>query len=129
MTEPEPQDFELRKLSAAQVKCSAAPQCALTALGVLCCNMLRLWRGFLRRLTTSSSVSKRYSGATGPKVSSCVQSISAWQPLSTVGSKNSGPAPCAPPPSSTDAPFDTASAMCSSTCRSKQRQARMPRHV
>lgn len=54
-------------------------------------------------------------GAKGPNVSSCVQSIFVVTLLSKVGSKKFFPKLCRFPPVTTDAPCETASLMCLST--------------
>ncbi|KAG1385657.1 hypothetical protein G6F60_014757 [Rhizopus arrhizus] len=64
---------------------------------------------------TSSSVSKRNSGATGPKVSSVAKRIDWVTSRTTVGSKNVPPSACGLPPAMTLAPCEVASAMCSCT--------------
>ena len=63
----------------------------------------------------SSSVLKRKSGATGPKVSSRATSMAGVTSVSTVGWKKVPPSAWRPPPVTTVAPLATASAMCSST--------------
>ena len=63
----------------------------------------------------SSSVLKRNSGATGPKVSSRKIIASCGTLASTVGSKKLPPSACRLPPVTTRAPRVSASAMCSST--------------
>jgi hypothetical protein len=58
---------------------------------------------------------KQWSGATGPKVSSLVMTMSVVTSVSTVGSKKVPPCAARLPPMTTLAPFLTASAMCAST--------------
>jgi hypothetical protein len=69
----------------------------------------------LARAITSSSVLKRNSGATGPKVSSSEMRMSGVTSASTVGWKKLWPSSWRLPPGSRRAPFDSASAMCCST--------------
>jgi len=63
----------------------------------------------------SSSVLKRNSGATGPKVSSRATRICDVTSVRMVGSKNSPPRAWRLPPSASFAPLASASATCSST--------------
>ena len=62
-------------------------------------------------LMASSSVLKRQSGATGPKVSSLVKTMSVVTSVKTVGSKKIPPSALHLPPVTVLAPFLTASAM------------------
>ena len=65
--------------------------------------------------TASSSVSKRYSGATGPKISSQAMRMSLLTSARMVGWKKVPPRGWRAPPSTTRAPFSTASCSSPST--------------
>ena len=64
---------------------------------------------------TSSSLSNLNKGATGPKVSSLAIIIFFETSVKSVGSKKDPPKLCLLPPKTKLAPFDKASAICSST--------------
>ncbi|MNR07836.1 hypothetical protein D3C85_1239660 [compost metagenome] len=68
----------------------------------------------LAMASASSSVLKRISGATGPKVSSLASNMPAWASPSTVGLTN-WLSPSGVPPQSRRAPWVRASSMCRAT--------------